>query len=393
MQKRVCLGLLVWIGVCLGNRSTAAQTPEPEDRFIAGYAAAILERELKLSSLTIEVRDGVIVIDPTGLGRIERDRIARSLAQVRGVRRVVFVEPDAPAIPRTPEEGDVTPGATVPEPETEAPPAADVAPTRVPINAAPQFVLAPSRLIDPLLADPRWPHFYATYQYRLDDGEIEHVGSVGFGETFSLVRQQLTESRRWELGIQAGVFAIFDLNSESSDLINADYFVGPFFAYRDGNFSSMLRIYHQSSHLGDEYLLRPDVDGNERINLSYEVIDLLLSYELPAGFRVYGGGGWIFHKEPADLKGGLAQYGIEYRSPYTFGGDLYRPIAAADFQHREESGWDLDLSVRAGVQIEDPRGVSQTVQFLIEYYRGRSPNGQFFDEQIESIGFGVHFYF
>ena len=213
MQKSFCLGLVLIVGIGVLDRSARAQSPDVEDRFIAGYAAAILERELKLSSVTIEVRDGVITIDPTGLGRIERDRIARSLAQVRGVRRVVFVEPDAPAIPRTPEEGDVTPGATVPDPEAEAPPAPDVAPMRVPINAAPPFVLAPSRLIDPLLADPRWPHFYATYQYRMDDGEIEHVGSVGFGETFSLVRQQLTESRRWELGIQAGVFAIFDLNT------------------------------------------------------------------------------------------------------------------------------------------------------------------------------------
>ena len=30
----------------------------------------------------------------------------------------------------------------------------------------------------------------------------------------------------WEVGVQAGVFAFFDLDAESTDLVNADYLVG-----------------------------------------------------------------------------------------------------------------------------------------------------------------------
>ncbi len=70
---------------------------------------------------------------------------------------------------------------------------------------------------------------------------------------------------------------------------------------RAGKFSAFARIYHQSSHLGDEFLLRTRTNL-ERINLSYEGDDLRLSYELPYGIRVYGGGGGIFHKEPSSLK-------------------------------------------------------------------------------------------
>lgn len=33
------------------------------------------------------------------------------------------------------------------------------------------------------------------------------------------------------------------------------------------------------------------------------------------------------------------------------------------------------------------------MQILLEYYSGRSPNGQFFSQDIELLGIGVHLYF
>ena len=71
------------------------------------------------------------------------------------------------------------------------------------------------------------------------------------------------------------MFAIFDMNSDSHDLVNADYFVGAAGAYAVGPFQALARVFHQSSHLGDEFLLH---DRPERVNLSYEAVDLKLSY-------------------------------------------------------------------------------------------------------------------
>ena len=96
-----------------------------------------------------------------------------------------------------------------------------------------------------------------------------------------------------ELGIQAGVFAIFDLNSQSFDLINADYLVGIPLTIKTGNFANLTRIFHQSSHLGDEFLLRGQT--NERINLSYEAVNSLLS--LSEDFEVFS----VFDFHPAVL--------------------------------------------------------------------------------------------
>ncbi len=58
-----------------------------------------------------------------------------------------------------------------------------------------------------------------------------------------------------------GVFQ-FDLSAPSSDLINTDYVVGVPLSWRSGGWSTRVRLYHQSSHLGDEFLLgRPGSIG------------------------------------------------------------------------------------------------------------------------------------
>lgn len=88
----------------------------------------------------------------------------------------------------------------------------------------------------------------------------------------------------------------------------------------------------------------------ERINLSYEGADLRLSYELPYGLRVYGGGGGIFYKEPSTLKPWMIQYGMEYRSPWRIVFASIRPLAAVDIKNHEQNNWNADVSARAGIR-------------------------------------------
>jgi hypothetical protein len=193
-----------------------------------------------------------------------------------------------------------------------------------------------------------------------------------------------------ELGIQAGVFAIFDIDSESFDLINADYFVGIPLTIKKGNVANLTRIFHQSSHLGDEFLLRGQTD--ERINLSYEGVTSLFSYHLPAGFRFYAGGGYIFHREPTGLDPWSTQAGLEFRSPRLWLNGSLRTVAGMDVQNRQESNWKTDLSVRAGIQSENPDFLSRKLQLLFGYYNGKSPNGQFYESNIEFFSLGLHFF-
>jgi len=280
-----------------------------------------------------------------------------------------------------------------------APPTAPASPTTPPTPSGPAVeVEVPRRGIEflpkgslfaPLIADPRWPHFSITYQGFLDDPQLGNVIAISLGETFSLLRVNTLGSGAWEFGLQVGVFSIFDLDGPSSDLINADYIVGIPVTYRLGNFSALARVFHQSSHLGDEFLLRNRVD---RINLSYETVDLKLSYEVTKSLRIYGGGGYSFHREPRELAPWSAQSGVEVRSPWTLLDGRLRPLAALDLQHREENDWQTDLSLRVGIQFEKLPFFGRKLQLMLEYFNGHSPNGQFYRDKIEYLGVGIHLY-
>lgn len=270
--------------------------------------------------------------------------------------------------------------------------AAESPPAAVPAPRAP-VVLPREVLFEPLRADPRWPHFSAALHHWDGSQGVETAGTVSLGDGFSFY-QQPGLGGAWGVGLQAAVFAVFDLETDSKDLVNADYFVALPFSWKSGDWSAIARLFHVSSHLGDEYLLRGDVNPRDRVNLSYEAVDVKLSRHFwNRALRLYGGVGMLFNQEPEDLEPAMTQWGAEYRAPWTFADGRLRPIAAIDFQSLEATGWNVDVSARAGIELLSDRHPDRALQFSLEYYQGRNPNGQFFAEQTEFWGLGVHAFF
>ena len=81
----------------------------------------------------------------------------------------------------------------------------------------------------------------------------------------------------WQLAIAAGVFSQFNMQSATTDLVNTDYLIGIPLTYCRGAVATRVRLYHQSSHLGDEYLLHTRA---QRVSLSFEAAELLVSDEI-----------------------------------------------------------------------------------------------------------------
>ena len=363
----LCAVLLLAIAVPSAGRTADIAT----DAYIAGYAGAVLEREFHARAASLKVVGGVVTLDATDLAGADRARVESALSQIRGVNGVEILFPGGiPPVVAT--NGDPRP-----------------VDAQAPRELAVGF-LPSGELFKPLVADPRWPHFALAYQGYLNDPKLGNVAAVSFGESLMLYRDRVGKGL-WEAGIQAGVFSFFNLDAPSMDLVNADYVGGLVAGYRHGRFSALGRIFHQSSHLGDEYILSNQVKS--RVNLSYEAVDLRLSYEFFGDvLRLCVGGGYIFEKQPATLKPFSLQSGLEFRSPWPGPGAKIRPIAAADIQYREENAWAPDVSLRAGMEFQRWLG-TRNLQILLEYFTGHSPNGQFYTDKINYLGLGLHFNF
>jgi hypothetical protein len=366
MRRASTIAVVLLVLSMMALRPAVGRAASPDDAYRAGYAAAVIERELGLEADTLQVEDGVLTLRVRDLDDETRARLAEALATIPSLRRVRILGPD-----ETP------------------PPGANLA--RAPAESGWDF-LPPGDLFTPVLADPRWPHFSASYQHYVRSGndELGNVAAVSFGDVIPLVRHRSAGETRWEVALHAGVFSIFDIDADSFDLINTDFMVGPALNVRRGSLSAMLRLFHQSSHLGDEYLLRRETD---RINLSYEAFDSLLSWNPLEWLRLYGGGGVLLRREPGDLDRISFQGGTELLSPRTWADGLLRPFFAVDVQSRQENGWNPDVSARLGLQIESPRLADRQLQIVLDYFQGRSPNGQFYDQEIESWTLGAHLHF
>jgi Protein of unknown function (DUF1207) len=340
------------------------------DDFIHGYASAVLEREFRIKNFSLNVAGESVRLTSEDLVGVDPNKVIAALMTIEGVKKVTIVD----------SRGIVVASSTPQEQGTKV--------TVQEQTIKPDYELGflPSgNVFEPLVADPRWPRFSMGYRYFTDDGT--HVGSATFGETIALYRNRGASGAFGELGFQAAVSSIFDLSAPSSDLVNTDFFVALQASYRANDLSTMFRIFHQSSHLGDEFLLRNRID---RVNLSFEGVDLKLSYRFFDWLRLYGGVGYLFNVDPSDLNSWSTQGGIELQTPWRFWHDSTRFITALDIQNWEEHKWSTAFSVRSGLQFERPGSFVRKIRLLFEYYKGHSPNGQFFENKIEYFGPGLY---
>lgn len=254
--------------------------------------------------------------------------------------------------------------------------------------------LPEGQIFCPLVSDPKEPSSFASY-LRGDfatiadpePGAETNIAAVGLGDSFAIFRSAGDRSGEGvQLNLAGAVFSQFNLDEASFDLINADYVIGLPLAYRKSGFSARLRTYHQSSHLGDEFLLSRQP---ERTNLSFESLELILSQELGV-LRVYGGGEAFFRSEPGDLPKRLAHAGVELR-PTTLGEGRF--LAAVDLKAVEGEDWELAWSARAGLEIAripSPGHPPRVISLVAEFYEGLAPYGQFYREDIRYMGIGLH---
>jgi hypothetical protein len=359
-------GCLCAVALCLMllfASSPAVAADRASDEFLAGYIASILERDLhwERGSYILKIVNGVATITLFKDDPLRREAADKQLRNIDGLQEVAIVV-------ETADRGK--PGAV----------------SRLMSLNGEGKVFPVGDLFRPLLADPKQPQFFVNINRLKSSGVRYTVASVGFGETFGMYRFfGSCEGDGLQLSVEGALFAQFNMEAPSHDLINADYTIGIPATYRYGDNSLRFRIYHQSSHLGDEFL--QSVNPPERINLSYEAIELIYSREWH-GWRVYGGGEYLIHKEPADLKPMSAHWGIEYRGskPLLWNGRL---VGGVDMKSFEEHNWAIDTSVKFGLEFGQSNPGQRRVRLMAEWYKGFDPRGQFYNNKVDYYGIGV----
>ena len=263
----------------------------------------------------------------------------------------------------------------------------------------------------PLLADQREPRFYVDYRrihFNSDSavlaegrGRSINAALVALGGAFGI--WGLRQPRGCD-GLQVSLFGVafsqFNLDTPQTDLLNTDYLVGPEVTFRRGRWSGRARFFHQSSHLGDKFLLNFALAaGVQRQNLSFEIADLIVSVE-DTWWRFFVGGGLIvLNSSTPDLTATPAfiQWGFELRGPVWEPWDWlkntrFRPVLGGNFSSVQAIGWTPNASVSGGLEWASPGGAHR-VRLLAVYQRAAVLFSQFFFERTQDIGVQLQFEF
>ncbi len=235
-------------------------------------------------------------------------------------------------------------------------------------------------LFQPLVADPRQVTNAASLRFN-DDVIGKYVGGVIFGDDFIFFRW--LDVGRWhgemDIGIQAGIFAVFDLGNPQACMVNTDFFVAFMLTYAVNKWSYRFRLWHLSSHLGDEFLISNP--GFDRRNLSDEAVDLFVSYQLNPAIRLYFGIGDIvardheFPEQPFYFEWGseIRAFGMRDR----FNRLYVQPFFAMHFRSWEEHDFDIDQTYAWGIEWSKLQYVGRKYRMFAEYHDGYCKEGQF----------------
>jgi hypothetical protein len=212
----------------------------------------------------------------------------------------------------------------------------------------------------------------------------EHEGEVVLGENFPLVSLQ-GGRRPIVLGFGSQVYGRFSLTDSKSALISTDWVVGINTTASFNSWALTLELYHESSHLGDEYGDRFPAD---RLDWTREVL---------AGWASYAAGVWRFTAgasyvldDQLRLPAPGGSVGVDFygRSRRGLTGNI-RPIAGVFVQADAATSWRVSSSAKLGAAFATGDGHDFSLSLIA--HDGLSTQRQFFRQESQYIGMELRF--
>jgi hypothetical protein len=212
----------------------------------------------------------------------------------------------------------------------------------------------------------------------------EHEGEVVVGENFPLVTLQGGPDPI-VLGFGSQVYGRFSLSDSKSALISTDWVVGINSTALFSPFAITLELFHESSHLGDEY---GDRFPGDRVDWTRGVLAGWTSY-MTGPWRFTVGGSYVLVDE-LRLPAAAGSLGIDFRgkSRRLLGGQV-RPIAGIFTEAGAATKWRLSNSAKLGLAFGT--GGNHDVSLGLIAHDGLSTQRQFFRQESRYIGMELRF--
>lgn len=213
--------------------------------------------------------------------------------------------------------------------------------------------------------------------------------AIGFYKPIFLKKSSVLS----EFGIDVVALSQFGIKKAKNDpyytakyqlnLLNIDFKISLLYTIKNKNVTYRMRLYHLSSHLGDDYLLRYgyDVNGYWLNNpRNYEQFDVFMFFENEF-FEYFIGTGFVVSPKPKRERLSF-QGGINLNYPVSKKVYVFSGLFLSSYQ---ETGFSPSAKMSLGIDIQ------KEIKILLEYYEGNMPYSVFEDIPMNYVGIGFYF--
>jgi hypothetical protein len=225
-----------------------------------------------------------------------------------------------------------------------------------------------------------------SYFLSQEEKNLSLYSTVNLGFTKPII-SHTGKAVSWELNFGTAIYTQFDLikrddGSYLAGLINNDYKISVDYSLRKNKNIFKLRIFHLSSHLGDDYIARnPDRTVNDKSE-NYEQIDMTWLRLIGTNY-LYAGVGeiytpYVFRERFSMQAGGLLNFGAP--KPVSF-------FTSANIKLLAENDFVPDVRTAFGMNFN--RKSESIFRIWFEYYSGQLPYSTIDYGRVNWIGFGL----
>lgn len=167
--------------------------------------------------------------------------------------------------------------------------------------------------------------------------------------------------------------------------LNADYRIAGWYNIRSGASTYRIRLFHQSSHLGDDYVIRNGITEPSSNPMNYEQLDITRSVQRGYHRHYYGIGYTV--TPHAERKRIAFQLGYFFSRPTNKFPDS-KFIYGADVKIMEQHGY--RPSIKLGIGYELGESHRNPPRLILEYYYGNLPYSRYESTVVQLLGIGLY---
>lgn len=248
--------------------------------------------------------------------------------------------------------------------------------------------LPKENIFETVIWDPLSAHTGGSLNAYWEDGDFDEKVYATFiiGMQRSFYRIEYESGLKWDIGLDLGIFTQFEFKENRQNILNSDFKIGMPMTWMKDHWALRINMFHLSSHFGDDYIFRNDIEDYTPESLTYEQADISFYY-YQNNTRYYAGFGLVLRSN-ADRKMWSIHAGFD-GSQIINKAKTIAFLWGAHLNLDEQT--DFKIGIKPGIGLQFGSEDQKPLKLILEFYTGPTPYGAYEFRTLTHLGLGLYF--